>query len=179
MNKDFRPSDGEFARVVTMAPEMGGCGRTHEPAFLQGGLATFIKSGLPKLRKFVLLGLFAPGVATADIRVTISTNVNVAIPDRGQYVSTLTIAKSGIQTINSVGLNLNLSTGGFPQQLFSTLTHGSASEAERFVQVFSNPVSIASSYTFGSQFDGAWLESNLWSLLVADQNKSGPTAQLS
>ena len=122
--------------------------------------------------------LVAPGVATADIRVTISTNVNVAIPDRGQYVSTLTIANSGIQTINSVGLNLNLSTGGFPQQLFSTLTHGSASEAERFVEVFSNPVSIASSYTFGSQFDGAWLESNLWSLLVADQNKSGPTAQL-
>ena len=126
-----------------------------------------------------LLGaLVVPGVATADIRVTISTNVNAAIPDRGQYVSTLTIANSGIQTINSVGLNLNLSTSGFSQQLYSSLTHGSASEAERFVQVFSSPVSIASSYTFGSQFDGAWLESNLWSLLVADQNKGGPTAQL-
>ncbi len=126
-----------------------------------------------------LLGaLVVPGVATADIRVTISTNVNVAIPDRGQYVSTLTIANSGIQTINSVNLNLSLSTGGFPQQLSSSLTHGSASEAERFVQVFSNPVSIASSYTYGSQFDGPWIESNLWSLRVADQNNSGPTAQL-
>ena len=126
-----------------------------------------------------LLGaLIAVEDAKADIRVTVSTNVNVAIPDRGQYVSTFTIANSGIQTINSVGLNLSLSTGGFPQQLYSSLTHGSASETERMATVFSAPNSIGSSYTFNEQFDGAWLGSNLWSLLVADQNKGGPTAQL-
>ncbi len=114
----------------------------------------------------------------ADVRVTMATNVNSAVSDRGQVVSTLTIANSGIATINSVSLNLNVSTGGLPQQLFSTLTHGSASEQERMATVFSSPASLSASYEFASQFDGEWLGSNLWSLLVADQIKGGPTAQL-
>ena len=127
---------------------------------------------------FLFLFAWLASTGHADVRVTMSTNVNSAIADRGQVVSTLTIANSGIQTINSVSLNLNVSSGGFPQQLFSTLTHGSASEAERMATVFEAPASISPTYTFQDQFDGAWLGSNLWSLLVADQIKGGPTAQL-
>jgi len=183
MSQNFNPTYHEFARGVLRAPKMGdgrwemggGCGWR-----VAGDSSRATSNPIRRTALGLMLCLLGALVAPvqADIRVTISTNVNAAIPDRGQYVSTFTIANSGIQTINSVGLNLNLSTGGLSQQLYSSLTHGSASETERFVQVFSNPVSIASSYTFGNQFDGPWLESNLWSLLVADQIKGGPTAQL-
>jgi hypothetical protein len=124
--------------------------------------------------------------ARAQVTVQYATSPAATIPDRGQYVSTLTIANAGIAEITGVSANVVLTSPSATNpmwlgDMFASLTHGTASESERTATLFnyfgSDPnnsaTSLSASYNFASQFDGAWLASNKWSLLMADRAQGG------
>ena len=124
--------------------------------------------------------------ARAQVTVQYATSPAATIPDRGQYVSTLTIANAGIAEITGVSANMVLTSPSATNpmwlgDMFASLTHGTASESERTATLFtyfgSDPnnsaTSLSASYDFASQFDGAWLASNKWSLLMADRAQGG------
>jgi hypothetical protein len=145
-----------------------------------------ILSPAPRLLVLIsLLGILSSG-AWAQVSVQYATNPAATIPDRGQYVSTLTIANAGIAEITGVSANVVLTSPSATNpmwlgDMFASLTHGTASESERTATVFdyftSNPnnsaTSLSASYDFPAQFDGDWLASNKWSLLVADRAQGG------
>ena len=131
------------------------------------------------------LGLVAPG-AHAQLIIERTMNVGASIPDRGQYVSTILWTDAGLSSIRRVSLDLALSSPGATNPMWlgdmvATLTHGTASETERTATVFdyfggdpdNSATSLVGSYHFESQFDGSWLTSNRWSLLVADRAQGG------
>ena len=137
---------------------------------------------------FSIFVLFSVTFASARAQVTVqyATNPAATIPDRGQYVSTLTIANAGIATITGVSANVVLTSPSATNpmwlgDMFASLTHGTASESERTATLFnyfgSDPnnsaTSLSASYDFATQFDGDWLASNKWSLLVADRAQGG------
>jgi len=79
---------------------------------------------------------------------------NQEVPDRGQSVSLLDMANSGMASISDVKVNLSLSS--LPQQnpmwlgqIYSTLTYGVASEQSR-VSVLLNRPGVSNSDAFGS-----------------------------
>ena len=132
--------------------------------------------------------LFLFSLATTQGQVTVQYGATPAatIPDRGQYVSTLTIANAGIAQITEVNLNLSLASPSASNpmwlgDMFASLTHGTASESERTATVFNyfltdpnnSTTSLTANYNFADQFDGAWLASSKWSLLVADRAQGG------
>ena len=133
-----------------------------------------------------VLFLFSLATTQAQVTVQYAASPAATIPDRGQYVSTLTIANAGIAEITGVAANVNLTSpsGSNPMWLGdmqATLTHGTASEAERMASVFNyfstdpnnSATSLSASYNFATEFDGDWLASNKWSLLVADRAAGG------
>lgn len=133
---------------------------------------------------FAVLASLVP--AQAQVTVQYSTSPAATIPDRGQYVSALTIAHAGIAEITDVSLSLSLispsaSNPMWLGDMYASLTHGTASEGVRSATVFNyfstNPnnsdTALNASYNFATQFDGAWLASNKWSLLVADRAQGG------
>jgi hypothetical protein len=133
-----------------------------------------------------VLFLFSLVTTQAQVTVQYATSPAATIPDRGQYVSTLTIANAGIAEITGVAANVVLTSpsGSNPMWLGdmqATLTHGTASEAERMASVFNyfstdpnnSATSLSGNYSFATEFDGAWLASNKWSLLVADRAQGG------
>jgi hypothetical protein len=135
---------------------------------------------------FGILGLVAPVPAKAQLIIERTVTVNQMIPDRGQYVSTLVWENAGLSSISQVAVDLALSSPSATNpmwlgDMFASLTHGTASESERAATVFnyfgSDPDNSATtlnhSFTFESQFNGAWLASNKWSLLVADRAQGG------
>jgi autotransporter-associated beta strand protein len=135
-----------------------------------------------------LLGILSSG-AWAQVTVTRSWNMgtNGVISDRGQYVSAIAVADAGLSSITAASATVNLSSvdNSRPMVLghyVGTLTHGTASENERMAYLFNRPNSTASSlsatYNFSGDFDGEWLASNTWSLLVADQVKGAGAAKL-
>jgi hypothetical protein len=124
--------------------------------------------------------------AYAQLIIERTVTVNQMIPDRGQYVSTLVWENAGLSSISQVAVDLALSSPSATNpmwlgDMFASLTHGTASEMERVGTVFnyfgSDPDNSATtlnhSFTFESQFNGAWLASNKWSLLVADRAQGG------
>ena len=137
------------------------------------------------LSTFVLL-IVTLAISRAQVTVQYATSPAATIPDRGQYVSTLTIANAGIAEITGVSANVVLTSPSATNpmwlgDMFASLTHGTASESERTATLFnyfgSDPnnsaTSLSASYNFASQFDGAWLASNKWSLLMADRAQGG------
>ena len=92
-----------------------------------------------QIKAALLAGLALLGVASANAQeVTWLRNVEVnqEVPDRGQSVSLLDMANSGLGSISDVKVNLSLSS--VPQQnpmwlgqIYSTLTYGVASEGAR------------------------------------------------
>lgn len=132
--------------------------------------------------------LFLFSLATTQSQVTVQYAASPAatVPDRGQYVSTLTIANAGIAEITGVTANVNLTSPSATNpmwlgDMFASLTHGTASETERTATVFNyfstdpnnSATSLSANYSFATEFDGAWLASNKWSLLVADRAAGG------
>lgn len=142
-------------------------------------MSSFLRLGF-----VLLLAVAVP--ARAQVTVQYATNPAATIPDRGQYVSTLTIANAGISEITGVNLNVNLTSPSASNpmwlgDMFASLTHGTASEAERTATVFNyfstdpnnSATTLTANYSFNTAFDGSWLASNKWSLLVADRAQGG------
>ena len=104
-----------------------------------------------------LAGLTFLGAASANAQeVTWLRNVEVSqtVSDRGQSVSLLDMANSGMASITDVNVNLSLSslTQDNPMwlgQIYSTLTYGVASEEERTAVLLNRP-SVSDSNAFGS-----------------------------
>jgi len=104
-----------------------------------------------------LAGLAFLGVASAnaqEVTVLRSVNVNETVPDRGQSVSLLDLANSGLGSITDVKVNLSLSslTQENPMwlgQIYSTLTYGVASEGVRTAVLLNRP-GVSDSNAFGS-----------------------------
>ncbi len=133
---------------------------------------------------FAIFCLGAPAKAQLIIEKTVA--VNQTIPDRGQYVSTLVWDHAGLGSISRVTVDLVLSSPSATNpmwlgDMFASLTHGKASETERMGTVFNyfgfdpdnSAMTLNHSFTLESQFNGAWLASNRWSLLVADRAQGG------
>jgi hypothetical protein len=105
----------------------------------------------------LLAGLAFLGVASANAQeVTWLRNVEVSqtVSDRGQSVSLLDMANSGMASITDVNVNLSLSslTQDNPMwlgQIYSTLTYGVASEEERTAVLLNRP-GVTDSNAFGS-----------------------------
>lgn len=99
------------------------------------------------------LGAMSPSLMAVEVTFNRSNAVNQTIPDRGQYVSTISITGAGIATINDVNVGLNLSSAAGSTmrlgQLYSTLTVGTASEGSR-TAVLLNREGVSSSSAFGS-----------------------------
>ena len=123
--------------------------------------------------------------AKADVQIKTQLSPNATVPDRGQTVSTVTIANAGISTITGVTAEvvLNSPSAGNPMWLgdmFGSLTHGTALETARTTTLFNYPSTdpnnsatfLSASYST-SALNGAWLPSNSWSLLVADREQGG------
>jgi len=104
-----------------------------------------------------LAGLAFLGAASANAQeVTWLRNVEVSqtVSDRGQSVSLLDMANSGMASITDVNVNLSLSslTQDNPMwlgQIYSTLTYGVASEEERTAVLLNRP-GVTDSNAFGS-----------------------------
>jgi len=104
-----------------------------------------------------LAGLAFLGAASAnaqEVTVLRSVNVNETVPDRGQSVSLLDLANSGLGSITDVKVNLSLSslTQENPMwlgQIYSTLTYGVASEGVRTAVLLNRP-GVSDSNAFGS-----------------------------
>jgi hypothetical protein len=132
------------------------------------------------------LGAFVAPGAYAQLIIERTVNVGVAIPDRGQYVSTILWDHGGLTSISRVSVDLTLSSPSVTNpmwlgDMFASLTHGTASETERAATVFdyfggdpeNSATSLVGSYHFETQFAGSWLASNRWSLLLADRAQGG------
>jgi len=127
--------------------------------------------------------LVAPG-ARAQLIIEKTVEVNQTIADRGQYVSTVVWSDTGLSSISRVAVGLTFTNASATRpmilgQFTGTLTHGTASETERMTTLFSPTNALTGftpNYTVESALDGAWLASNTWSLLVADQVKGGGSA---
>jgi hypothetical protein len=110
-----------------------------------------------QIKAALLAGLALLGVASANAQeVTWLRNVEVnqEVPDRGQSVSLLDMANSGLGSISDVKVNLSLSS--VPQQnpmwlgqIYSTLTYGVASEGARTAVLLNRP-GVSDSNAFGS-----------------------------
>jgi len=104
-----------------------------------------------------LAGLAFFGVASANAQEATwlrNVEVNQTVSDRGQSVSLLDMANSGMGSITDVNVNLSLSslTQDNPMwlgQIYSTLTYGVASEEER-TAVLLNRSGVSDSNAFGS-----------------------------
>jgi len=104
-----------------------------------------------------LAGLTFLGAASAnaqEVTVLRSVNVNETVPDRGQYVSLLDLANSGMASITDVKVNLSLSslTQDNPMwlgQVYASLTYGVASEGVRTAVLLNRP-GVSNSNAFGS-----------------------------
>jgi len=104
-----------------------------------------------------LAGLTFLGAASAnaqEVTVLRSVNVNKTVPDRGQYVSLLDLANSGMASITDVKVNLSLSslTQDNPMwlgQVYASLTYGVASEGVRTAVLLNRP-GVSNSNAFGS-----------------------------
>ena len=102
-------------------------------------------------------GLAFLGVASANAQEVTwvrSVNVNQTVPDRGQYVSLLDMANSGLGSISNVQVDLSLSslTENNPMwlgQVYASLTYGVASEVERTAVLLNRP-GVSNSNAFGS-----------------------------
>jgi len=80
--------------------------------------------------------------------------VNQAIPDRGQHLSLLDMADSGMASISNVRVDLSLSSQSQQNpmwlgQVYASLTYGVASEEERTAVLLNRP-GVSSSNAFGS-----------------------------
>jgi len=80
--------------------------------------------------------------------------VNQEVADRGQYISLLDMANSGIASISDVVVNLSLSSLNQKNpmwlgQVYASLTYGVASEDERTAVLLNRP-GVSSSNAFGS-----------------------------
>ena len=153
--------------------------------------ATFIKSGLPSLcsKKLililaVLLGVFVAPGARAQLIIERTVAVNQTIADRGQYVSTIVWANTGLSSISRAAISFSFSSADVTRpmilgQFYGSLTYGTASEEERMAQLFSPTNALSGftpTYTVESALDGPRLASDTWSVLVADQVKGGGAA---
>ncbi|NDA26984.1 MAG: hypothetical protein EBZ05_09190, partial [Verrucomicrobia bacterium] len=133
----------------------------------------------------MIVACWASPESQAQIEVERTVTVNQSVPDRGEYVSTLQW-EAGVASISQVKLDLALSSPSISNpmwlgDMYASLTHGIASETERMTQVFNyyandpnnSATSLSGSYNLGSAFNGSWLASNKWSLLVADRGQGG------
>ena len=133
----------------------------------------------------VMVACWAGPGAQAQIEVERTVTVNQSVPDRGEYVSTLQW-EAGVGSISLVKLDLALSSPSISNpmwlgDMYASLTHGIASETERMAEVVNyyandpnnSATSLSGSYNLGSAFNGSWLASNKWSLLVADRAQGG------
>ena len=90
----------------------------------------------------ILLGTAA--MATAQIRIERTFQVNQSIPDQGQYVSSVVFSNSGITNIADVNVSLNLSSPDAQNamwlgDIYATLTHGVGFEEERMAVLLNRP----------------------------------------
>jgi hypothetical protein len=105
----------------------------------------------------LLAGLAFLGMASANAQEVTwvrSVNVNQTVPDRGQSVSLLDMANSGLGSISNVKVDLSLSslTENNPMwlgQVYASLTYGVASEEERTAVLLNRP-GVSDSSAFGS-----------------------------
>lgn len=105
----------------------------------------------------LLAGLAFLGMASANAQEVTwvrSVNVNQTVPDRGQSVSLLDMANSGLGSISNVKVDLSLSslTENNPMwlgQVYASLTYGVASEVERTAVLLNRP-GVSNSNAFGS-----------------------------
>ena len=110
-----------------------------------------------QIRLAVLAGVAFLGIGSANAQeVTWLRNVEVnqEVSDRGQSVSLLDMANSGLGSISNVKVDLSLSslTQDNPMwlgQIYSTLTYGVASEEERTAVLLNRP-GVSNSNAFGS-----------------------------
>ena len=104
-----------------------------------------------------LAGLAFLGLASANAQeVTWLRNVEVnqEVPDRGQSVSLLDMANSGMASISNVKVDLSLSSLSQENpmwlgQIYASLTYGVASEEERTAVLLNRP-GVSNSNAFGS-----------------------------
>ena len=104
----------------------------------------------------LMAGVAFLGVASANAQITLlrSVEVDQEVPDRGQYVSFLDMANSGMASISDVKVDLSLSslTENNPMwlgQVYASLTYGVASEVERTAVLLNRP-GVSNSNAFGS-----------------------------
>ena len=105
----------------------------------------------------LMAGVAFLGVASANAQEVTwvrSVNVNQTVPDRGQSVSLLDMANSGLGSISNVKVDLSLSslTENNPMwlgQVYASLTYGVASEEERTAVLLNRP-GVSDSNAFGS-----------------------------
>jgi hypothetical protein len=132
----------------------------------------------------VLLGVFVAPVARAQLIIERTVAVNQTIADRGQYVSTIVWANTGLSSISRAAISFSFSSADVTRpmilgQFYGSLTYGTASEEERMAQLFSPTNALSGftpTYTVESALDGPRLASDTWSVLVADQVKGGGAA---
>jgi len=92
----------------------------------------------------ILLSLALVSAASAQIRVERNIPVGQLVPDQGQYVSSILFANPGITNISDVRVSLFLSSPNVNNamwlgDMYATLTHGTASEAERVAVLLNRP----------------------------------------
>jgi len=110
-----------------------------------------------QIKAALLAGLVLLGVASANAQeVTWLRNVEVnqEVSDRGQYVSLLDMANSGIAGISNVKVDLSMSSIAqnnpmWLGQVYASLTYGVASEGVRTAVLLNRP-GVTSSDAFGS-----------------------------
>jgi autotransporter-associated beta strand protein len=122
----------------------------------------------------VSLFLASAAVTFAQIRVERVIQVNQPVPDNGFLTSTLVFSNAGLVTISDVNVALSLSSP-FPTtnpmrlgNMYATLTHGVASEAERLAVLLNRP-GVTDTTTRGSAlsslnvtFDDSGAASNIF-----------------
>ncbi|NCZ97335.1 hypothetical protein EBZ02_09375, partial [bacterium] len=131
-----------------------------------------------------LLGVFVAPGARAQLIIERTVAVNQTITDRGQYVSTIVWANTGLSSISRVAISFSFSSADVTRpmilgQFYGSLTYGTASEEERMAQLFSPTNALSGftpTYTVESALDGPRLASDTWSVLVSDQVKGGGAA---
>jgi hypothetical protein len=110
-----------------------------------------------QIRLALLAGVAFLGIGSANAQEVTwlrSVNVNQEVPDRGQSVSLLDMANSGLESISNVKVDLSLSslTQDNPMglgQVYASLTYGVASEEERTAVLLNRP-GVSNSDAFGS-----------------------------
>jgi fibronectin-binding autotransporter adhesin len=158
-----------------------------EPIHIQTDLALC----WPAPRWVLVMAILLLGCSASYGQMTVERSISVGanIPDRGDYLSQLTWASNpGFGSISSVMVHLTLSSSSPTNPMWlgdmsSVLQFGNslAGESTRTAVIFNyystdwnnSATSLDADFSVDSAFDGGWLASGLWTLVVSDNEQGG------